>query len=504
MLNCKKVSKCCFLLILLFFIIFYNYKLIVHVNTTASKIEFESPLDKQNDVENHIDHQKNHLDDNQVQLENQENNKWLVNFNIVQYSSYVITKDHNHIDIEALIFALNPQRLDYFIPDDYVCLLSTGKDKRVIIVPADKSYIISKPLTKVICRYQYDDQLIDSDFSVAILNKIKENSEKIWIKKIIYQTASRIDANKISKRVAHCAYLSNSNVNKIDSWIDIHREIGVAKISFYFQDRSIVKRIQQLNEKYKDFLLFKDLNTLKNFYCVDDDENSNRCVKSFDLISRLNSQHELLSLQDCFINYRYEYEIMSNYGINEIVLPRVENFNQQALSSCLLCEKTVTSISLYDYVAKLFGKNIQQKSLSLKRVSYIDMDTSFFDLLNNNKNETKIYSTKNNVKIAFERKNNENLNHLLESFNITKCIKNDLRLVAIKSDTHGFRSIFNTSSVQTIPKFEKVNETNANFIINFQDLNSIYYQNTAFNLSDLEIDIEYFMFLINAFKMTKC
>jgi hypothetical protein len=174
------------------------------------------------------------------------------------------------------------------------------------------------------------------------------------------------------------------------------------------------------------------------------------------------------------------------------MLPRsrknsIENFND-----CLKCP-VEQNYSLYDYSIKLFAKKTSQPSITFKRQTYIDLDNLFFEKLKQKNDE---YITKNNVKIKFVINTESRLLEI--KFNFTKCIKTNNKIVTIRNDTHGSsRSIFNTNRIKTIPKLQKTSETtDNNFMINYQDLKPGYYENSIFKLSDLDIDIEYYKFLI--------
>ena len=154
-------------------------------------------------------------------------------------------KKNNTIEIEGLIFALNPKAKQVnFVLDQYICVIRNGKEveNREIIIEAKKSILINKPLTKVICKYQNKD-LFNSKVNIAILNKpIGNNYSNDWLKKINYQRASKIDSIKTKKlkSLAHCAYLSNENLDEIQNWILNQKELGIQKIRFYFKNREII------------------------------------------------------------------------------------------------------------------------------------------------------------------------------------------------------------------------------------------------------------------------
>jgi hypothetical protein len=91
-----------------------------------------------------------------------------------------------------------------------------------------------------------------------------------------------------------------------------------------------------------------------------------KCLKYFgQQVCRPTLEHEELSLQDCYSKHRYTYEFVAVYDLDEFVFPRtvrpIQQYNETmtTANSCRTqyeCQKTPFSLGLYDYVKSILNK----------------------------------------------------------------------------------------------------------------------------------------------------
>jgi hypothetical protein len=291
---------------------------------------------------------------NKSYVKSHPNNFWLVNSNVVQYSSYVIfepnkTRPHR---IESLILLnyYNEHRLRIY--KHIKCAYLDETRNRVNIVDVDRVVDIvskddsgKKTLWKIECLL--NEETIQNDgprLLVAIIDitdfrhDLSVVNGELPFDYMQFQVSDTIAglAPK-QQRIGHCVhmvYLNDTNsldTNITINWLKMQKYIGIDTIRLYaFKIRDDV--IDHVKSKFDDkFVEFIKYPTTFDDICKWQDENRRKntvfrymfdiCKKTierhFSLKGVAYGQHERINTNDCYLNFRYTHEYVTNYDIDE-------------------------------------------------------------------------------------------------------------------------------------------------------------------------------------------
>ena len=342
---------------------------------------------------------------------------WVFNFNISQYSTLVSQHKNNSILFETTVFVdhieLGPNASD-FLNQNLMCFILIGNRKLARIRPL-KTLIILSRFLRISCQIEHDRKISLTDttllgFAVLdmkyfkfyqylnenkivsvnrvatlILCYIKYNFLNV-IQVLHLQKPIYVDRSILRRKaVAHCVHmlrhLNEKRFAHLIDWIRIQKSIGIAQIKIYLiewneeLDRTVQAKFKDLVQVI-DYKI--DLTSIckleinnKNFY-----KNSQlyqqlyaNCEAAFNkhfnmAIDIVSNKHEQFQSNDCLLKFKYDYEFVSNYDIDEVIFPR--RFDWPRLMEQHLnnesCEQNInkfitkfeaSSYNIYDFVTDL-------------------------------------------------------------------------------------------------------------------------------------------------------
>jgi hypothetical protein len=333
-------------------------------------------------------------------------NEWIFNFNVTQYSSIISTDKENNLIVESLIFYDHLENWNYR-KENTKCVLNSNED----LIELESFEVMDIALMgigffpKAFCR-------IKCKLNKGILNENQRKQVKVAIidKKYFSYFNTQFNRSKNlltfqkpfyfnqlipkKKQVANCVHMvtnldKNDRLKKLSDWIDVMYKIGYAKIKLYLYNVS--KTIENvLSKRQKDykmgFLELVNYKTDSNELCQYSTEKLNKkpdsklyqflhsnCLSAFDKHFRMSdlmvyNSHERMISNECLQSFRYEYEFVTNYDFDEIIFPRLhdtDNFNYANLDNVkenkLISREELKKYQIYDYAKKLqnkYGSNI--------------------------------------------------------------------------------------------------------------------------------------------------
>ena len=198
---------------------------------------------------------------------------WVINQNVLQYSSIVVELDDNHhVQIESIFFYNDENNKKIQLNENLRCLMKGDgmfkplKVKSIVKIPLMNISDTAKSILKVTCLADKKDYKIDK-IRVAIVDFDKYEFPTSLIK---YQIPTRFKKIKKIPEIANCIHLvhdlsSRNKLARLFEWIDIQSRFGLNTIKLYLHhvEYGIKERIK---EKYP-FVKIVDYNTEFNHVC---------------------------------------------------------------------------------------------------------------------------------------------------------------------------------------------------------------------------------------------
>ena len=203
-------------------------------------------------------------------------NDWVLNHNVLQYSSIAVELDDNQLQVESLFFFNNENDEEIQLNTTLRCLLSAeGIFKPLILesliaIPLMNIDNTTRNLWKARCLTNNKDYSVDK-IRVAIVDIDNYIFPTSLIKYQIptYYNVSR--RNKIPE-IANCVHLVHdlSNEKKIErlfNWLNIQSAIGLKTVKLYFYEieNNVKSLIRQKYPLIKTIEYYTDLKHVCNF-----------------------------------------------------------------------------------------------------------------------------------------------------------------------------------------------------------------------------------------------
>ena len=516
-------------------------------------------------------------------------NNWIFNFNVTQYTTVITKFSDELIFSESLIFLdhiLN--NMDY-INENLKCLLRIGDvfyvqtPYEILLVPIMKIPEWPKQAYKVKCQiksyelnlFKKSNILENEQIKIAIIDfKYFDYHVDLFAglnEKYLIQLhkPNIFYINKPKKKaIAHCVHtVRNLNDEKrlkhFFEWIKIQKSIGIDKIKIYLmtdldQDPIENKIRDEFNDGYLEIIKYRTslYNLCKIFFnklTKKTEYNKmtyylyRNCEKSFMKHFRssiknewvLNS-HERLTSNDCLLNFKYDYELVTNYDFDEIILPRKISLDDSYLyfnNEYNLCNN-ITDIkpkfiydnksnNLYNYAMKLFEHYGVHNTASIRFEHALIVKE--YDRINNfvfkmKPNVSKLirfnYNRSHLMNIKYQLK--ENIDHLkkykelkliidclnqTEESSLNKLSKKWNNPYFIHLNMRDGKSIFNTNLTEIYNQHYAELPSNQlkqvklpldyGFLSHFRDNVGDFFLNQTYSFNNLIVDLEYYLFLIS-------
>jgi hypothetical protein len=491
------------------------------------------------------------------------NHEWIVNNNIMQYSSYIIFQDNYKVVIESLVIAIQQQSHQQF-----KCVLKYTNDTiKVYDTKAQFPIVqqIKHPNGRIMieayrskCEFVTSDP-IDRQSLVAIVDskdfyfdrtESDFQNKKLSFSHLKYQLPTFINATMPKmKAVAHCIHMVydlefNKHKDSLSQFFDIITDLKVDQARIYiYRHHSLVDL--RLKEKYK-FLSIVYHEAVHHRVCQLEIYNLNRrpdsdiskyshdqCMlgfkKYFQVIEmpQVKALHDKLNMNDCYLNFRYSYEIVTNYDFDEFIWPHRSTFGEidthySAIGDDLksICKhEQPLGLDAYEHESVLLSKHRNSGSLALAHVLMLsftdDLDLFFRNLelaLVDDKIKEKVVNfSGDGTKFSVSASQWAYASHLIKYYKIvrkmyaylnrTNVSWNFNRAVAFHAPFRLGKSIFDTNRVEKInahysdmPRSTSLSHKFA-FVAHFREYYDGFIKNSVKSITTLHIDIEYYHYL---------
>ena len=331
------------------------------------------------------------------------NSHWLVNHNILQYSSYLIIKPDRVVRIESLMLTPYLNFIDSQTKLKCVLKYSNGTIAYypVTEMQLHMNFVDKYPQNfgKLICQIELiltakempvvpsvaivDQELYTDDKSEIGSNNVNGVLSQAYIN---FQIPKVIDASGPKKKsIGHCVHMvhdleNHNRQEKVLNWLKIQKSIGIDTIRMYFYryNNTVPKPIDKilLESTSVNFLDIVYHKVKYNEICGRQEDlynkNSNSTVhkrlvdlcnsmfnKFFDLHNTPGaySIQEEICINDCYMNFRHIYEIVTNYDFDELIFPvnvKSSRLNNKCDDSP--CDFDLTKYNLYKYARHIIDK----------------------------------------------------------------------------------------------------------------------------------------------------
>ena len=283
-------------------------------------------------------------------------NEWIFNCNISQYSSIVRESlvDNNRSKLftfESTIVSDLPEHLlnNSQLEKNLKCAISTDRNKIVYTNLTQFLSISLMPISiwkksqfyRVECELNAGLDANISVFKMAVVDTryLVDSVHVLHMQTPIYVNTSRPKAKAVASCVHMLRNLTEERVHYILDWLNIQKNIGVAKVRIYLMETNELL-LQNIETNYKHLVEIVDYKTelpeLCHLQLKNKIQNPNsdllaklydNCVSSFEKHFNMtdmmvSNSHERLQSNDCFLKFKYNYEFVVNYDIDEFILPR--------------------------------------------------------------------------------------------------------------------------------------------------------------------------------------
>ena len=331
---------------------------------------------------------------------------WMINNNVIQYSSYVLRKKTNGSDYFSIrtSIILDDHRLskETYKNSSFVCLLKSFKTGEIVEVPTTEviTLIHGRP-KKVYCNLSNNQVIKIEDFLVAVIRigDFKKIDTKTWTieKKVLpfyminFQRPRIYDLpEKKIKSIAMCTQFCYELPTTIREWVGLHERLNVSQIILYDStlNSSLTRLINQHNlnhivEVRPYFLNETETCDIEKIGSNDEEEVKELINICHDFVKRIkfersyfNSRliHDDTSANDCYTTEGEKYEFITVYDLDETVFPRRFHKNETNVS-CIknnqtCSESSLIPFSLYDYCISLVEKIFRRELFSLNCIYF--------------------------------------------------------------------------------------------------------------------------------------
>jgi hypothetical protein len=530
------------------------------------------------------------------------NNEWLINNNIIQYSSYVILKSQNQTRIESIIILIepdatpdlmsNPMSPDPVSVSSLRCVVKSKDDNLEFHTVTElyhhveniqhTNFNLMGKMYKVSCHIETNSDKPDdyTHWTVAIienkafdetLDRFDEDRKISPVSYIQFQVAKKIDGRKAKKKaVAHCVHSvydldaitstssvtnDNQRLKSMTNFLNLQYSVSMGNIRIY------IKR-QRSNT---DFLLTEIFNDPRKFTLIhyplsyaelckkpiefiENHPNSkayDHMYKQCRLAYKLYFQalvvpgtwnmHEVITSNDCYINFRYLYEFVTNFDFDELIIPHRSRmgdkqtyYHKMDANNVSMCHAEPVKFDIYNYSSHLFQRysanNVGAILLShVVMVPFVDDLNQFFITLDLYLKNHSSIGFNESISVQYRSielfiRNEEDVDYardLIRLYSLVKYLNDEYigkssevshnfnRAVAIHMPIRLGKAIFNTDFCEVLnvhgPDFNRGNTTEVNNmdLLHFrEDVDSFTNQYYQLSIKSIFVDMEYYHFIL--------
>jgi hypothetical protein len=328
-------------------------------------------------------------------------NEWIFNFNVTQYSSIISSDRENNLIVESLIFYDHLEDWNY--RKKYTkCYLSLNENLieldsfELMNIPLMSIKFFSKAFCRIKCKLNKGNltnnqiksvkvAIVDSKYFGYYNDQFNKSKKLLTFQQPLYFNQSIPK----KKTVANCVHMvtkldTNNRLKKITDWIDMMNSIGYSKIKLYLHNISkstkdvLIEKQKTFENGFLDLISYStSFDELCKYSISKLNETPDsklyqflysNCKSSFEKHFRMSdlmiyNSHERMTSNECLQSFRYEYEFITNYDFDEIIFPRLYNtdiFNYARLDNLnenkLINSGELKKYQIYDYAKKLQNK----------------------------------------------------------------------------------------------------------------------------------------------------
>ena len=329
------------------------------------------------------------------------NHNWMFNYNVIQYSSYIIVHKENKLQVEAMIYI----QLFKLVSENIKCLVLSTVLNRIYILNLSNVYKTKQPdIRKIVCSISSKViPVIKKDgIRIAIVNlndfnfNILQDFGKYPLDMISYQIPSFIYVEEPRlPQVGVCLQYVYEFHPRLSDWIELHKKFKVAKIIMY--DGTLNFSMKSLNNNFNEKFLKIHENFYPSNYCNNDNNVIEFYLKRFPQYKKYlesckkisnklmqksnygNEKRNQMSSNDCYLQLNYIYEFVSLYDSDELIIPRYyENsniFHSDQAFNCTnhnkeICFLKPISLNMYDYIRRLIQNSFTHEISKLRSIEF--------------------------------------------------------------------------------------------------------------------------------------
>ena len=419
MIRCKKIYKSFCSIVLLFYCVINSIIILkLHMKRTSLEKELEQKFNSHSVADTSTKPNWQILSQQELYY----TYNWMFNNRVYQYSSNLLVKDGQPIRVESMILSKGEFK-ESSVKKDFRCIIksiSSGVEKDLQVT---KVFIFVSNAKRVKCDIKRDLKLKYNDIAVAIINlsdyninsnnltdkdlgslffKLPRNMLHFQIPRIVFVPKKKI------QEVAHCVHYSyniaEQDIEKIDNWLNVHKNIGIRKIVFYnanvhkLLEETIYKKYNNTFVEIRPYQIHFEaicnltrLNYYKQKNVITYQAMKDQCEDAFYNVfnnpihsAKNRWNHQKITSNDCYSSLENVYEFVSYYDFDEIIYPRIFKIdnNQFNLSEkncgteslCSISVKFNKELSMYSYLKKLALNNID----SLKKLGSLYFLNGFY------------------------------------------------------------------------------------------------------------------------------
>ena len=358
-------------------------------------------------------------------------NNWVFNENMMQYATVMsLEKKRKQLDIELIALSLNkigPEEKAFIR-----CIIKLNKHLTVLKIATEVTQL--KYYLKIKCALSKNEyKKIDNSLMVVSIVDIRDYqiSKNLTIngqKPNYYDSKS----SKKLKSAINCVVVLNQLTDPDDfsSWIKIILKTGIQKINLYYVRNLIhINLVSQLRYKYSDMVKVNRYEMNVTAICtrmlISDIQS---CRKKYRHMFKRDKNsikmHESIILNECMLNSKFAYRFLTNFNINEFVIPRFhKTFYHELVAEANIkkpnenCTKYFDEYKLVlkaqsykcnienylEQLIKLYGQNIALFTFG-KALFLPQFNSIFEDALSNFSSKTE-YSFKQKLKAKISNDN---------------------------------------------------------------------------------------------------
>ena len=360
-------------------------------------------------------------------------NNWMLNNRVFQYSSYVAIKNNRIVKVVGFILTKTVFKRNNELKGTFMCIIKFIKTSNENYYNASNVVDFVGRIKKIECDI-IENIMEYENIVIAIVNRNEfknnvddfddsdlENVTHKFLKSMIsFQIPNKIFIrNQKLLEVATCVHYTHEvSITKVLRWLDIQQSIGIKRIIIYSSEIELLKKkiyeiYDQTFVEIRPYIIhlknicdaqqydnFEHLGKVK--YQALKDRCENEYYINFDnSIKNSIWDHQVVTSNDCYLSFKFNYDIVAYYDFDEIIYPRSFRFDDSLSStSCnTFCDSKNNRFKRAD-IYSFFMSLVHKKNISKAHVSSVEFTHALYIKFNQN---FKIFMKKLNEII----KNNE-------------------------------------------------------------------------------------------------